>query len=478
MKKGLLLFLGMLFVCNVLAQNDTNVVETKSDENIAETQSDTNVVVKKSKKDIVKKGISFGPLPVVAFDQDKGFQFGGLLNIYDFGDGSHYPHPRQQWYIEVSAYTKGTQQYFLTYDTKHLIPGVRMSLASTVVFDKAMDFYGYNGYQSDFQHDSVNYWRKQKNKTGMPSEYMTAFYRLKRLAITTKADFVGNIWNKKLFWQASYYFSWYSYSEIDTANINKGKKEEERFLGQTLYQKYIDWGIISKKEKDGGFTSALRLGLMYDTRDFEAAPSRGIWAEGHITLAPHFFGTTHSYYRYMLTFRHYVPIVKERLTFAYRLNYQGSIGNLPYYIMPVFSTIGKEFDRDGIGGYRTVRGIMRDRIQGLDVGFLNAELRWKFVRFHLWKQNIYLGLNAFFDGGIVTRMYNMSYRGEEDNPDMRQEYEKYVRTTPSDGFHAAAGGGFRIVINQNFIIAIDYAMPFNKQDGLKGSLYINTGYLF
>ena len=468
MQKGILLFLGLLFSANILAQIDTNIVEQ---------QTDTSAVEKKSKKDIVKKGISFGPLPVVAFDADKGFQYGALLNLFDYGDGSHYPHPKQQWYIEASAYTKGTFQGFLTYDTRHLIPKVRMSLASTVMYDKAMDFYGYNGYQSNYQHDSVSYWNKQKDKTGMPAEYMSAFYRLERLAVTAKADFVGDIWNKKLFWQASYYFSWYRYRNIDLDKINKGKDSVSMFSGQTLYEKYIDWGIIPEKEKNGGFTSALRLGLMYDTRDFEAAPARGIWAEANITLAPQFFGTTHSYYRYMAIFRHYVPIVKNHLTFAYRLNYQGSIGTLPYYIMPVFSTIGREYDRDGIGGYRTARGLMRDRVQGLDVGFFNAEFRWKFVRFHLWKQNIYLGLNAFLDGAIVTRKYDMSYRGDENNPIMKQEYEKYINPNISDGFHLAAGGGFRIAINQNFIIAIDYAMPLNKQDG-KGSLYINTGYLF
>ena len=35
------------------------------------------------KKEIVKKGYNFGPLPAVAFDADKGFQLGALLNIYD-----------------------------------------------------------------------------------------------------------------------------------------------------------------------------------------------------------------------------------------------------------------------------------------------------------------------------------------------------------------------------------------------------------
>ena len=469
MKKGLLLCFAVLLGMNVASQQNTSLSGQQDDTYNAEIQR---------KKDIVKKGISFGPLPVVAFDQDKGLQYGGLLNIYDYGDGSHYPHPRQQLYLEVSAFTKGTQQYFLSYDTKHLIPGVRMSLAGTVMFDKAMDFYGYNGYQAVYQHEDVDYWQKKKDKTGMPSEAMTAFYRLERLAASAKADFVGNIWENKLYWQAGYYFSSFRYRSIDADKINQGKAEAEKFSGQTLYDKYLDWGVIPKNEKDGGLTSALRLGVMYDTRDFEAAPSRGIWAESNITLAPHFLGTTHAYYRYMLAFRHYVPLVKDNLVLAYRLNYQGSIGNyLPYYIMPVFSNIGKEYDRDGIGGYRTIRGIMRDRIQGLDVGFLNAELRWKFIRFHLLNQNVCLGVNAFLDGGIVTRKYNISYRGDEGNRAMKQEYDNYIDPTLPEKFHAAVGGGFRIIINQNFIIAIDYARPFDQRDG-NGSMYVNTGYLF
>lgn len=56
--------------------------------------------------DIIKKGLSYGPLPVVAFDADRGFQFGALLNLYNFGDGSTYPNPKSTWYFEASAYTK------------------------------------------------------------------------------------------------------------------------------------------------------------------------------------------------------------------------------------------------------------------------------------------------------------------------------------------------------------------------------------
>ena len=42
---------------------------------------------------------------------------------------------------------------------------------------------------------------------------------------------------------------------------------------------------------------------------------------------------------------------------------------------------------------------------------------------------------------------------------------------------ASAGAGLRFIMNQNFIVAFEYARCFNKQDG-KGAFYINTGFLF
>ena len=39
-------------------------------------------------KEITKTGFSFGGFPIVAFDQDKGFQLGALANVYDFGKGN------------------------------------------------------------------------------------------------------------------------------------------------------------------------------------------------------------------------------------------------------------------------------------------------------------------------------------------------------------------------------------------------------
>ena len=42
-------------------------------------------------KEIIKRGWNFGPLPVVGWDSDLGFQYGVCLDIFNFGDGTNYP---------------------------------------------------------------------------------------------------------------------------------------------------------------------------------------------------------------------------------------------------------------------------------------------------------------------------------------------------------------------------------------------------
>lgn len=420
----------------------------------------TSLSAQEQKQEIIKRGFNFGPLPVVAFDQDRGFQYGALLNIYDFGDGSHYPQPRQQWYFEASAYTKGSQFFCITYDTKYLIPNIRISLAATFSNETAMDFYGFNGYESYFDHEKIN------------AGGFTPFYRLSKKVPNIKGDVTGTIIPGKFYWEAGYHFSYFDIKSVDLDKINKGKDESEQFHGETLYDLYKKWGILSQEEAGGGYSSALRLGLLYDTRNIEASPSKGIWAEAHAIIAPGFLGSTIPYYRYSATFRHYIPLMEDNLVFAYRLNYQGTIGKkAPYYVLPYLSIVGLGNDKDGLGGYRTIRGMMRSRLQALDVAFFNAELRWKFVYFQLLKQNISLGLSAFCDGAVATRGYDMSAT----NPD--SGYIDYMALGTKDKFHLTAGAGFRFIMNRNFIVAVEYGMPFSKQDG-KGSLYINTGYLF
>jgi outer membrane protein assembly factor BamA len=472
-------------------------------------KNENKSVTYNEKGEIIKTGINLGPLPVVAFDADRGFQFGALMNIYDFGNGSNYPNPNSQWYIEGSAYVKdakvGSYKFVLNYDNKTLIPGVRMSICSGYFKDAALDFYGFNGYQSNYDMDML---RPSFNFTGTPEKgsedfnkiykkfvdkgkMPKGFYRHGRDLVKFKVDFTGEIL-KNFYWEAGYNFSWTktnSFVPKGYSVLDNYTEAPELFVpgGTTLFNLYKDWGIIPEEQADGGLISALKVGLMYDSRNVENNPTKGIWAEGHIIAAPKWLGTSHEHYRYCLTMRQYVPIIQDKITFAYRIAYQGTIGrSAPWYTLPFYTTMGIKPDYDGFGGYRTVRGLMLNRVQGLDVGFYNLELRYKFVEFKLWKQNIAFALSAFTDGARVFKGYDMSFSEESRNqlilkdpvsgPVKADLYDKFVFNR-KDGLHGSAGLGLRFIMNQNFIVAFEGAQCFNKQDG-GFAFYLNTGFLF
>ena len=60
------------------------------------------------KDELIKKNWNFGALPAVTFDTDLGFQYGALVDIYNYGDGSRYPKYNHKLYFEVSRFTKGS----------------------------------------------------------------------------------------------------------------------------------------------------------------------------------------------------------------------------------------------------------------------------------------------------------------------------------------------------------------------------------
>lgn len=437
------------------------------------------------KNDIIKTGWNIGPLPAIAYDADKGLQLGAIIQLFDYGDGHNYPNYDNKVYAEVSYFTKGSWLIQTMYDAKELIPNVRWTTACIVALDKGMDFFGFNGYGSYYNYERI---AAGKDKSSSEIIY-TPFYKMKRNSVLFKSDFVGNI-TDRLKWAAGYHASYFDQGAIDYDNINKGKDEQKKFpqSESTLYEDFVNWGLISADEAQGGFVSAIRAGLSYDSRDKEGAPSRGIWAEGHVTLAPKWLGTKNPFARYSLTFRHYVPIVKnDVLTFAYRLNYEGTFGNsAPYYVLPYMTVQGENWDRDGMGGYRTTRGIMRNRAVGLDMFTYNAEFRWRFTKFHIGKQNIALALSAFSDGTTVTRGRDMSYKGDNSLSSIARYNEFMTNSQQKDSFHVTVGAGFRFIMNENFIVAAEYGMPIShlskkssvyNQDGT-GAFYLNVGYLF
>jgi outer membrane protein assembly factor BamA len=102
-----------------------------------------------------------------------------------------------------------------------------------------------------------------------------------------------------------------------------------------LYDKYVDWGIIGRDEKDGGNANFLKFGLVFDTRDNEANPMKGAWSEALVVVSPKFLFNDRSFAKLILIHRQYFTLIPDRLSFVYRLGYQGSIGNqAPFFFQP------------------------------------------------------------------------------------------------------------------------------------------------
>jgi outer membrane protein assembly factor BamA len=239
----------------------------------------------------------------------------------------------------------------------------------------------------------------------------------------------------------------------------------------TLYDDYINWGIIKPKEAKGGFFTSAKAGLVYDSRDNEPNPMKGIWTEVVLYQS---FNKDFTFTKLAITHRQYFTLVKNRLSFAYRLGYQGVIaGEAPFYMLPymVYSYLPSSTS-DGLGGSKSVRGIIRNRVVGEGMFYGNLELRWQFAKFRWINQNFYLALSPFMDMGqvLVDR--------EIDKSEIPTTVDQSMYfNSGKDQLHIAYGGGFRIAMNQNFIIAADMGFPANKQDGNKG-LYIGLNWLF
>ena len=169
----------------------------------------------------VKTGWKFGgALPATTYDSNLGFQYGALVEFYNYGDRSVYPEYLDHTYTEVSHFTKGSGIYRLMYESNHLIPGVHLTSDLSYLPDMATDFYGFNGYESVYNKD----WMKYDKETGPVSPYKSAmFYRFQRNQFRFKNDFQGKLSGEHIKWSAGFAFQNFKISSVNIDKLNKGK---------------------------------------------------------------------------------------------------------------------------------------------------------------------------------------------------------------------------------------------------------------
>ncbi|MEN8124261.1 MAG: hypothetical protein ABFR32_03955 [Bacteroidota bacterium] len=444
----------------------------------------------------IKKGWSFGVLPAITYNSDLGFQYGGVIDLYNYGKGDIYPKYYERYFLEISRFTKGSGKYNFSYETNKLIRGKTIYFDIKYEPDEQYDFLGGNGYESVINADWEN-----REHTSYKSKM---FYKNQTKRLKVKFDLLNPI-NKTWSWMIGLEYYNYDVNSVDVDKYNNGRKDDEKIRPidemPGLWDRYVKWGVIDSDNANGGSFLGFKVGAMFDTRDNWTNATKGIWTEAVLVWVPQFIGNTStSYLKLNLTHRQFFTVIKDKLTFAYRLGYTGNItGNEPYFGLPIMYNVTlKGSSNEGLGGQRTLRGIRRNRVVGNGEVYGNGEFRYKFLKFRWVKQNWYLSLNAFLDAGRVVQLlpledqvhsinettplndynlwgqYAIGYDADGNpNSDTIDDYFNFG----AEKTHYSYGVGFRIALNENFVVGLDYGRTFNNQDGISG-MYIGLNYIF
>lgn len=417
----------------------------------------------KASEKATKKGLNLGGLPAVSYNSDEGFQYGAILNLFDYGDGERFPAYDYSAYLEASRFTKGSSLLRFYLDTEKLVPGIRSFLDISYIQEDLLPFYGFNGFQTIYSTD-----RLAVNRTS---------YSMSMRQFRLMADFKGALMVDNLNWLLSYGFYHYTPNRVDYDKLNEGvlPSDPDYVAGPGLYEQYVSWGLIDGAEANGGAVNTLKVGLIYDSRNAMVNPDRGICTEALLELAPDFVNEL-PYTRYSLVHRQYHALVKNRLNLAIRVGAQGKLGanKIPFYRRTqLISPFATRSNVSGLGGDNSLRGILKNRLVGDGIAYSNIELRWRAINFELLNQHFYIGFNGFVDLGLITDAVDMDMNGIS-----LADRATFFDENAGQPLHTSVGGGLKLAMNENFVVSVDMGKALDKRDGEDLGVYIKINYLF
>jgi len=410
----------------------------------------------KSDNYIKKTGYNIAPLPEFMIDPFVGLYLGVYATIFDYGDGERYPNYYRSLNISAAYGTKGKLNLGLNYVSYgQQLFEAKASYTSTLL----TPFYGYNGYQTVYKtdfHDNTS------------EDYITGpFYsfdqKLAQADVLLQDTLKGTFIN----WMVGVNVRHYSTGRADFSKLNKGVDDEDVMPDvPTLYDQYVAWGIIDEDEKDGGWANSVRAAILYDTRDRLTNPMNGILSGITMRYTPSFLGNPESALQLTLSHQQYFTLIHERLSFAYRLRYDATFGDLGYYSRSVLAD-----GTEGFGGGGTLWGIHQNRIMADQFAMGNFELRAKLFRFNFIKQNFHIAAVPLFHTGYMVDPIDMDL--SKVTP---EEKELYFNEDYSN-WYSSYGLGAKIVMNENVVIGFDWAHAINAEAG-GDAFYVGFGYSF
>ena len=423
----------------------------------------------------IKTGWNFGAIPGITYDADKGLTYGLTANIFDYGDGKNYPDYRHFIYAEGSYSTKKVGTIRLFYESDYVIKNHKLLVDFSYLPDAMNDFYGFNGNFSVFNHSF-------EDKDA--ADYLNhAFYRHKSNLFRTTFDIRGKLYGD------FYYYAGFGVVSYEEGRVNLAQSEMTDNQME-LFDLYRQWGLISDAEKKGGWHPYVRGGVSYDTRNQRVNTVTGWYFDLFLTYNSAFNELKdYNNLKINFDFMHFIPIIGDRLVFAYRVATQNTIaGKSPYYLDTYKNELYIDHNRYyALGGVTSVRGLMRDRIWVPGFAYGTAELRSRIFKFDMFNQHFYIGMTLFLDAGVVTQKYDLDEAAIREKVDEdawvaanNLKFDDFFDTKANvHDPHFGTGAGLKLAMNENFVLSCEWGMPFSKQDNYTNSnFYIGMGYMF
>jgi hypothetical protein len=233
---------------------------------------------------------------------------------------------------------------------------------------------------------------------------------------------------------------------FELAHLNMTSKQSN-----SLIQTDFNAGKI--KGMGDSWVSIYQVGLVYDTRDLEPDPSRGIVAEVTNELSLQALGSSFDFdkvYAHVNFYQKILPSVFNRLIFAGRVAMGYTALDAPFFEYQ--DQWSPEGDIEGLGGPRTLRGYKQSRFLGRAMHFSNFELRWRFAQTKIFQQHLEFSAVPFYDiGGVWNSLSGLN----------------------TNNLRYSRGGGLRIAWNESTILRFDYAV--SKEDN---QFFFNLAHTF
>lgn len=399
--------------------------------------------------------------PLFAYSVD--FGFGGGARGYYFWNGRR-GDPRfaetpylHRVFLQVFASTKGVQFHWLDYDGPRLFDTAYRPRAQ-LVFARNTDA-NYFGLDDDNRRlrfpgaantfDNYDDYAAAQQQVASGVAY-TKYDQVDVLRPSLIASVERSFFRERVRVLAGAGFSYArirDYTGTQVRAVDAGM-DTTATMAPTRFREDCDAGEVVGCS--GGRDNYVRVGISYDTRDFEPDPNSGVFLDAELDAGTVVLGSEYDYARILVAARGFWSPFSTDLVFAGRVFGVLQSEGTPFFTMNILPFT--EDPRFGLGGHRTMRGFRQDRFVDHVMTAASAEVRWTFARTTLRRQKLAFIVAPFFDVG----------RAFDD-----------LGALTVRGFRPSAGGALRVSWNLSTLVTFDYGIC------AEGSgFYVNFGHMF